>query len=52
MMPIVKAMKSMTEICAYNTFIVGEDLQELPLTIREICSDTVICPLGVAPTSH
>lgn len=42
----------MTEIYAYNAFTVGEDLQKLPLTIREICSDMVICPLGVAPTSH
>lgn len=42
----------MTEIYASNAFIVGEDLQKLPLTVREICSDKAICPVGVAPTSH
>lgn len=50
MTPIVKQFR--TEICAYNILIGGEDLQELPLSIGEICSDMIICPLGVAPPSH
>lgn len=49
-LPLLKQIR--TKIYAKQMFIGREDLQELPLSIGEICSNMITCPMGVAPTSH